>query len=75
MMELIEALNQHYSKPLRSDIFDTNPFLQKEKEQIMNAYCDGAKGVANGTKVQHEFGWVSIYTRKKYYKQMYNQNK
>jgi len=47
----------------------------KEKEQIMNAYCDGAKGGANGTKGQHEFGWVSIHTRKKYYNQTYNQNK
>jgi len=46
-----------------------------EKEQIMNAYCDGAKGGANGTKGQHEFGWVSIHTRKKYYNQTYNQNK
>ncbi len=47
--------------------------LEKEKEQIMNAYCDGAKGGANGTKGQHEFGWVSIHTRKKYYNQTYNQ--
>jgi len=44
-----------------------------EKEQIMNAYCDGAKGGANGNKGQHDFGWVSRYTRKKYYNQKYNQ--
>jgi hypothetical protein len=49
--------------------------LEKEKEQIMNAYCDGAKGGANGTKGQHENGWVSIQMRNKYYKQTYNQNK
>jgi hypothetical protein len=49
--------------------------LEKEKEQIMDAYCDGAKGGANGTKGQHEFGWVSRHTRKKYYNQTYNQNK
>lgn len=49
--------------------------LEKEKEQIMNAYCDGAKGGANGTKGQHEFGWVSRHTRNKYYNQTYNQNK
>jgi hypothetical protein len=49
--------------------------LEKEKEQIMNAYCDGAKGGANGNKGQHDFGWVSKYTRKKYYNQTYNQNK
>jgi hypothetical protein len=47
--------------------------LEKEKEQIMNAYCDGAKGGANGNKGQHDFGWVSRYTRKKYYNQKYNQ--
>ena len=50
-------------------------YLEKEKEQIMNAYCDGAKGGANGTKGQHEFGWVSRHTRNKYYNQTYNQNK
>ena len=49
--------------------------LEKEKEQIMNAYSDGAKGGANGTKGQHEFGWVSIQTKEKYYNQTYNQNK
>lgn len=47
--------------------------LEKEKEQIMNAYSDGARGGANGTKGQHDFGWVSRYTRKKYYNQTYNQ--
>ena len=49
--------------------------LEKEKEQIMNAYSDGAKGGANGTKGQHESGWVSIQTKEKYYNQTYNQNK
>jgi hypothetical protein len=34
MQELIEAVNQHYSNPLRTDIFDTNPYLEKEKEQL-----------------------------------------
>ncbi len=48
---------------------------EKEKKQIMNAYCDGAKGGANGTKGQHEFGWVSRHTRKKYYNQTYEQQK
>jgi hypothetical protein len=38
MQELIEAVNKHYSNPLRTDIFDTNPFLEKEKEQIIDAY-------------------------------------
>jgi len=52
-----------------------NDCMEKEKEQIMNAYCDGAKGVANGTKGQHENGWVSIQMRNKYYNQTYNQDK
>jgi len=52
-----------------------NDCMEKEKEQIMNAYCDGAKGGANGTKGQHENGRVSIYTREKYYNQTYNQDK
>jgi len=47
-------------------------FLEKEKEQIMDAYCDGAKGGANGTKGQHENGWVSIQMRNKYFNQTYN---
>jgi hypothetical protein len=46
--------------------------LEKEKEQIMDAYCDGAKGGANGIKGQHENGWVSIQMRNKYYNQTYN---
>jgi hypothetical protein len=46
--------------------------LEKEKEQIMDAYCDGAKGGANGNKGQHENGWVSIQMRNKYYNQTYN---
>jgi len=49
-----------------------NELIEKEKEQIMNAYCDGAKGGANGTKGQHENGWVSIQMRNKYYNQTYN---
>jgi hypothetical protein len=46
--------------------------LEKEKEQIENAYCDGAKGGANGNKGQHENGWVSIQMRNKYFNQTYN---
>jgi hypothetical protein len=53
-------------------IEDFKEALEKEKEQIMNAYCDGAKGGANGTKGQHENGWVSIQMRNKYYNQTYN---
>ena len=53
----------------------TQESLEKEKEQIIEAYCDGAKCGANGTKGQHEFGWVSRHTRNKYYNEKYNQNK
>ena len=49
-------------------------FIEKEKEQIVNAYSDGAKGGANGTKGQHKNGWVSIQMKEKYYNQTYNQN-
>ena len=52
-----------------------NYCMEKEKEQIMNAYSDGAKGGANGTKGQHEFGFVSIQIKEEYYNQTYNQNK
>jgi hypothetical protein len=51
-----------------------NDALAKEKEQIMNDYSNGAKGGANGTKGQHEFGWVSVQTLEKYYKQTYKSN-
>ena len=42
MQELIEAVNEHYSNSLRTDIFDTNPFLEKEKKQIINTYEIGS---------------------------------
>ena len=50
-------------------------YKKKEKEQITNAYSDGAKGGANGTKGQHKFGYVSIQTKEKYYNETYNQKK
>jgi hypothetical protein len=76
MQELIEYVDN----PMKSNAISKlelvfylkNTLLEKEKEQIMNAYCDGAKGGANGTKGQHENGWVSIQMRNKYYKQTYN---
>jgi len=76
MQELIEELKYVQDFPMISGIIKrAELLLEKEKEQIMNAYCDGAKGGANGTKGQHEFGWVSRHTRNKYYNQTYNQNK
>jgi hypothetical protein len=62
MQELIEAVNQHYSNPLRGDIFDTNPFLEKEKEQIMDAFSRGL-----GTELSD---WE---TSEQYYERIYNQ--
>ena len=78
MQELIEWYQREHFVKTTFYIQLLNKFeelLEKEKEQIMNAYCDGAKGGANGTKGQHEFGWVSRHTRNKYYNQTYNQNK
>ena len=81
MQELIEKLSMKSGDSLFALAFyhDNDEIikeaLEKEKEQIMNAYCDGAKGGANGTKGQHEFGWVSRHTRKKYYNQTYEQQK
>lgn len=72
MQELIEYIESNeiiYNKDL---ILKLKMLLEKEKEQIMNAYSDGAKGGANGTKGQHESGWVSIQTKEKYYNQTYN---
>jgi hypothetical protein len=71
MQEWTEWLKAYeYELPLELQI-KAKELLEKEKEQIMNAYSDGAKGGANGTKGQHEFGWVSIQTKEKYYNQTY----
>jgi hypothetical protein len=67
------SLTETQVNTLKTVMLVAENLLEKEKEQIMNAYCDGAKGGANGTKGQHEFGWVSRHTRKKYYNQTYNQ--
>ena len=81
MQELIEKLSMKSGDSFYALAFyhDNDEIikeaLEKEKEQIMDAYCDGAKGGANGTKGQHENGWVSIQMRNKYYNQTYNQNK
>ena len=76
MQELIEYLESRYFEyEISSILLKSKELLEKEKEQIMNAYCDGAKGGANGNKGQHENGWVSIQMRNKYFNQTYNQNK
>jgi len=75
MQELIEWYNQEHFVKTTFHIQLLNKFeslVEKEKEQIVNAYCDGAKGGANGTKGQHENGWVSIQMRNKYFNQTYN---
>lgn len=41
MQELIIAMNKHYSNPSRADVFDTSIYLEKEKEQIINAHAEG----------------------------------
>ena len=76
MQELIEFVkDERFAHSNYTIELKAIELLEKEKEQIMNAYCDGAKGGANGTKGQHEFGWVSRHSRNKYYNETYNQNK
>jgi hypothetical protein len=72
MMELIEAVNQHYSNPLRGDIFDTNPFLEKEKEQIINAYDNGYKACDLDEALEIN---KTMFSGDTYYKETYNKNK
>jgi hypothetical protein len=72
MKTAMQWLQERYNNNINLTLEDFNEALEKEKEQIMNAYCDGAKGGANGTKGQHENGWVSIQMRNKYYNQTYN---
>jgi hypothetical protein len=72
MKTAMQWLQERYNNNINLTIEDFKEALEKEKEQIMNAYCDGAKGGANGTKGQHENGWVSIQMRNKYYNQTYN---
>jgi len=73
MQELIDELKLIEAYPMNSLVLRiATDLLEKEKEQICNAYTDGAKGGANGTKGQHEYGWVSIQTKEKYYNQTYN---
>jgi hypothetical protein len=72
--EWLQDNQLYFGIPIEA-IDNAEDLLEKEKEQIMNAYCDGAKGGANGNKGQHENGWVSIQMKENYYKQTYNQNK
>ena len=44
-----------------------NKAKEMHKEEIIDAYSDGAKGGANGGKGQHKDGWVSIQMKEKYY--------
>jgi hypothetical protein len=67
--EVYENASMHESvATLETSIELAEYLLKLEKEQIMNAYSDGAKGGANGIKGQHKNGWVSINTKEKYYK-------
>ena len=42
---------------------------EMHKQEIIDAYSDGAKGGANDGKGQHKDGWVSIQMKEKYYKE------
>jgi|LakMenE01Jun11ns_1017448.scaffolds.fasta_scaffold9329395_2 hypothetical protein len=69
MQELIEAVNKHYSNSLRTDIFDTNPYLKKEKEQIIDAYEYGQINVNEDGCLTEENG------AEEYYNETYNQDR
>jgi hypothetical protein len=59
------------SKQRELDKFDLEQAKEMHKQEIMNAYYDGAIGAANGGKGQHESGWVSVQMKEKYYKQTF----
>jgi hypothetical protein len=61
MQELIEAVNQHYSNPSRTDIFDTNPFLEKEKKQIIEAFEYGQMNINEDGCLLEENGAEDYY--------------
>ena len=77
MQELIDYVNGMLANEGWEEtvINKATSLIKKEKEQITNAYSDGAKGGGNGTKGQHKFGYVSIQTKEKYYNETYNQKK
>jgi hypothetical protein len=47
----------------------TEQAKEMHKQEIVDAYSDGAKGGANDGKGQHKDGWVSIQMKEKYYKE------
>jgi len=67
MQELIIAMNKHYSNPSRADVFDTSIYLEKEKEQIIDAFEYGQINVNEDGCLTNENG------AEKYYNQTYNQ--
>jgi hypothetical protein len=73
MQELIEAVNKHYSNPLRTDIFDTNPFLEKEKEQIIEAWKNNREMIYYDIDKDELSETTKIELGKEYYNQTYNQ--
>jgi hypothetical protein len=72
MQELIEAVNKHYSNSLRTDIFDTNSYLEKEKEQIITAFEVGYKScdLDETFEINRKLASGELH-----YNKTYNQNK
>ncbi len=72
MQELIEAVNKHYSNSLRTDIFDTNSNLEKEKEQIIDAFEVGYKScdLDETFEINRKLASGELH-----YNKTYNQNK
>ena len=66
---LLEKLDQNFDY-----VADTIIQQAKEmhKQEIMEAYSDGAKGGANDGKGQHKNGWVSIQMKEQYYNETFN---
>ncbi len=62
MQELIEWVEERFSNPHQTEVFKkANELLEKEKEQIMKAYCDG-------------FDELLPFHENDYYNQTYNQS-
>ena len=63
MMELLENLQKQFDEQTHPVRIDGTYFLEKEKEQIINAFIQGGEQ------------WNSEDASVEYYNQTYNQNK
>jgi hypothetical protein len=70
---LIDQLEKYelYSKISFQCLKEIEQAKQMEKQEIIEAYSDGAKGGANDGKGQHKNGWVSIQMKEQYYNETF----